>query len=569
MPRPIRALALAAMLLTVVACRQAEPVVQSVVLVTLDTTRADALGCYRDDDLGHTPRLDALARESLVFDRARTVAPLTLPAHASMMTGLWPPAHGVRDNGLRPLPSAAVTLAERAREAGLQTAAFVAAVVLDPLFGLDQGFEVYDAPSRADEQPGAQVSGTMLQRPAGEVLDAALAWLAARDAKRPFLLWVHLFDPHRPLAAPEEFVSLAGGDPYLAEVAVVDRAVGRLLAALAADGVLDETLVLVVGDHGESQGEHGEETHGVYCYESTLRVPFLVRYPDGHRAGERSTGAVSVADVQPTVLAALGLAGGEDVDGLSLYRTPVPSGRGVYFESYYGFLNYGWSPLAGWARADVKYLHSATPELFDLRTDAAESQNLFGAPEQESASFERELESASVRTPLHADEHGAAHAELQRALEQLGYATAAEPDAVLPGPLEPTQRPSPLARRGEFRRLQEALWYGDRGHSGQAIQRLEVLVESAPANPAVREALASYLIQQRRHAEALTHLLAAQQLGVERPSLHNNLGVCLEATGEPERALLHYRRALALDPHEPDALRNAARLARELEHEAR
>ena len=538
--------------------------VRSVVLVTLDTTRADALGCYRDDDLGHTPRLDALAAESLVFERARTVAPLTLPAHASMMTGLWPPAHGVRDNGLRALPQAASTLAERASAAGLDTAAFVAAIVLDPMFGLDQGFDVYDAPDRAGEPAGVQTSGQILQRPAPAVVDAALEWLATHDPERRFFLWVHLFDPHLPYEAPAELNAVAGGDPYLAEVALADREVGRLVDGLVARGLLDETLLLVVGDHGEGHGDHQELTHSVFVYDSTLRVPFLVRYPDGYRAGERSDRAVSVADVQPTALAALGLEAG-DVDGRSLFGAVVPEDRGVYFESYYGFLTYGWSPLAGWARRDAKYVHSTAPELFDLGADPTEARNLFGTGELEVEPFTRALEQVASRSPLDdGDAGGAVDEQMIAALEALGYVTGTEPPDGIPHPLAESDRASPAARRLELRRLQEATWFGDRGHTDEAIRRYQALYEDFPGNPAVLDGLAAYLIRARRHAEALPYLRAYLATGVERARVHNNLGSCLEATGDPEQALLHYRRALAIDPLAANALHNAARLCREL-----
>lgn len=253
----------------------------SVLLITLDTTRADALGAYgRLPSV--TPHLDRLAAEGVVYEHAYTVAPLTLPAHASMLTGLYPPRHGVRDNGVAGLAQSAVTLAERARAAGFQTAAFLGAVVLDQGFGLEQGFERYDTPARSFY--GGPSMG-YAERPAAEVAGLVASWLAERDKDRPFLLWAHLWDAHAPYEPPEALRQRAGGDAYLGEVAACDVAVGRLCAALAAEGLEDSTLIVVVGDHGESFSEHDEISHGPYVWNTTLQVPLLLRLPDGDKAG--------------------------------------------------------------------------------------------------------------------------------------------------------------------------------------------------------------------------------------------------------------------------------------------
>ena len=327
----------------------------SILLVTLDTTRADALGCLGGRP-GVTPRLDALAREGVLYTQARTTAPVTLPAHASMFTGLYPIRHGARDNGRTPLPPEATTLAELAREAGLETAAFVAAAVLDDAWGLDQGFETYVDPTRPHD---GSVSAMYVERSAEEVVGDALRWLRERDAGRPFLLWVHLFDPHAPYVPPPAFARQAGGDPYLGEVARADAGVGALLDELARQDLDDETLVVVVSDHGEGLGDHGEVTHGSLAYDTTLRVPLIVRHPDGRRAGTRSDEAASVVDVLPTVAAALGLEAPAGIDGVDLGEPLDGAERGIFFETSYGFLHYGWSPISGWLEGGLKYVHDA------------------------------------------------------------------------------------------------------------------------------------------------------------------------------------------------------------------
>src|SRR6185503_9303787 len=261
-----RAIALGVLVLAA-GCGQEER--RSALLVTLDTTRADALSCYGNRE-PTTPVLDSLAKDGVAFDAAHTVMALTLPAHTSMLTGLAPLRHGLRDNGVAALPEAAQTIAARAHAAGIDTAAFVSSVVLDDDFGLDQGFDVYSVPVRR----GATERAHGAERPARATIDAALAWLAGRDSARPFFLWVHLYDPHHPYTPSAPFAERFSS-PYLGEVAAMDHELGRLFDDLRARGLLERTFVLALADHGEAFGEHGELTHGTYCYETTLHVPLI------------------------------------------------------------------------------------------------------------------------------------------------------------------------------------------------------------------------------------------------------------------------------------------------------
>ena len=554
-------LALLSLALALHACGGDAPGPESAVLITLDTTRADAVRF--DQPAGPTPQLAALAAESVVYRRARTVAPLTLPAHASMMTGLWPPQHGVRDNGRAPLPQSAVTLAERAREAGLETAAFVAAVVLDAGFGLDQGFDVYDVPAHAPGLGPAQTTAAVARRGGEEVVDAALAWLAGRDPARPFFLWVHLFDPHAPYAPPAGCLERAGGDPYIGEVSAADAAVGRLVSALRERGALDRAVLVVAGDHGESRGEHGEPTHGAYCYEAVMRVPFLVRHPDGTRAGEVSDEIVSVADVGPTLCEALSLAPLDDGAGGVSLLGPVDPGRGVYLESYYGYLNYGWSPLAGWVDARGKYLQSSAPELYDPLCDPAEGTNLAGERPGERERYRAALAGALAAPRLAAGATAERDPAVLESLRQLGYPVAPDTSGdsgSLPGPLEPSDRPSPLSRRGELEIFNGALSLAERGQLDRAILELEGLTAENPENHLALDFLSSWLVARGRCDEARPLLETLVRSGAAGANAHNNLAGCLERAGEPEAALCHYRRARALDPHHVQTLRNLARV---------
>src|SRR5437867_1078941 len=280
----------------------------NLVVVTLDTTRADRLGCYGFRGI-ETPNIDGLARDGVLFEHATATVPLTFPSHSSIFTGLIPPHHGVRDNGGYFLDDAKVTLAERLHDAGYATGAFIGAWVLESKWGLAQGFDEYS--DRFDLSKYKVVSLGTVQKPGDEVMDSALAWLEKTKAKK-FFAWVHLYDPHTPYEPPEPFASRYRGQPYLGEIAYTDKVVGRLLDWLGGSGLLGRTLLVVTGDHGESIGDHGESTHAYFIYDSTTHVPLIVRTPWGLR-GRRALQASSV-DIVPTVLDLLGLPPAEGID---------------------------------------------------------------------------------------------------------------------------------------------------------------------------------------------------------------------------------------------------------------
>ncbi|TAH38278.1 MAG: tetratricopeptide repeat protein [Planctomycetota bacterium] len=527
---------------------------RSALVITLDTTRADALGCYGGKD-GVTPNLDALARESVLYEQARAVAPLTLPSHISMFTGLYPPRHSVRTNSLMALPAAATTLAERAAGAGFQTSAFVAALVLDGAYGLSQGFRNYTQPLRK-QQSALRIKDT----PAANVVRAATQWLRQTDRSRPFLLWVHLFDPHEPYEPSEEFLNQAGGDPYLGEVAATDAAVGYLLGKLREMDRMDETMVVVIADHGEGRGDHGELTHSTLCYDTTLLVPLLVRYPDGWGAGTRARDVVSGVDVYPTLIEALGLGDPGDVDGVSLFGRRPPPGRGVYFETYDGFLSYGWSPLTGWADERGKYLHSSQPELFDVRDDPHESRNLV-AERQEDAVRYRERLSALAQRPAFEATRGAVDPALLEAVQSLGYTGAGDVDSELPDPLDTRGLPSPQSRLNELYRFYAASTAGEQGKFDEAVRLLQQVVDQNPRNATAMDLLGYFLNQSRRFQDAITVLEKLQALGPpERHSMHTNFGHAYEELGDELKALQHYERAAQLSPNGPLVLGDWARM---------
>ena len=339
-----------------------------VLLITLDTTRADRLSPYGFMD-ATMPHLERLAREGVVFDQATTVAPLTLPAHVSLLTGLLPPSHGVRDNADIALGDSHTTLAEILRGQGFRTAAFVGSVVLDPGRGLAQGFDEY----RGVTANGGPVSAN-LQRRGDEVTSDAIRWLEG-VAESPFLLWTHLYDPHAPYAPPEPFRS-AHPDPYIGEIIFADAQIGRLLAALDRLQLSDRTVVVVTSDHGEGLGEHGEPAHGLFLYDSVLRVPLIIRAPSV--SPQRTSDTARLIDVVPTVLDLLGLPG-QRADGESLVGTLKGRSRGdveAYAESLYP-LRLGVSPVHALRDGRYKLIDGRQPELYDLERDPFEQRNIF------------------------------------------------------------------------------------------------------------------------------------------------------------------------------------------------
>ncbi len=519
----------------------------SAVLITLDTTRADVLGCYRGLP-GITPNLDALAKECVVYDAARSVAPLTQPSHASMLTGLYPPRHTVRDNGLAPLPSSAVTLAETARDAGFQTAAFVSAVVLDRSWGLAQGFDVYDQPASDPLRTSIQIH----DRPAADTWSKAKAWLGRRDTSKPFFLWIHFFDPHSPCVPPQRFLDQANGNPYLGEVSSMDHVVGEVVATLRAEALLDRSLLLVVADHGEALGQHGEPTHSTLCYETTIRVPLLVRHPGAKRANERSAEIVSVIDVHPTLSDAMRLPVPRGIDGVSLLRGPIAEDRGVYFETYCGYLNFDWSPLAGFADRRGKYLHSSKPQLFDTAQDPQEKNDLVEARAGELGRYRQGIAAVAALPALARAPMEAVDEAMQAQLQALGYAGGGDPTAELPGPLEAIDKPAPHERTKELRNIQRATVAADEKKIDEAIALLRDVLAEKPRNTFALDLLAKHLIDENRIAEATDVLKKRHALGGVRLTSHLNLARCLESQGDFAGAADQFRRAFEMRPDNPE-----------------
>jgi arylsulfatase A-like enzyme/Flp pilus assembly protein TadD len=561
--------------------RSPRPAVRpSVLLVTLDTLRADRLGAYGSRDR-LTPTLDALAAAGTVFDEALASVPLTLPSHATILTGLEPPRHGVHDNGTYVVPADLPTLATRLKAEGYATGAFVGAYVLDRRFGLARGFDTYD-----DRIERAERGRSVLEseRRGEVVVTAASSWLAARTA--PFFAWVHLYDAHAPYDAPAAFAKAHDGRRYEAEVAYADSCISSLLQAsrAAAERNGGGLLVVALADHGESLGEHGELTHGFFIYQSTLRIPFILSGP-GVPAGERLPGPARTADVVPTLLGRLGLRPPDALDGVDLFKRRAPAS---YAESLYP-ATFGWSPLRSMRQGDLKLIEAPSPELYDLASDGAEAKDLSKARTGDVERLRAALQ--SLRRGERASARTAADGESGERLRALGYvaaAPAAEPRA---GGADPKERIA------SYRAFEEATWAEARGDIDRGVAGLRGVVAADPANAVFRRALAAALRRAGKSREAAATLAAlgeddgdpvswheralalaaggrhdeaerserkAIELNPLLPEPHNHLGVLLARRGRLDEALERFDTATALDPNNATAWNNRANVLREL-----
>jgi arylsulfatase A-like enzyme len=535
-------------------------------LVTLDTTRADRLGAWgRTDSV--TPNLDRLAREGVVFEQAVAPTPITLPSHASLLTGVYPSAHGVRDNSLFELGDEATLVSERLRSSGFRTGAFVGAYVLDARYGLDQGFEAYSGPDA-----GRRGEGGYAERPADRVVDAAAAWLAGVEPWERFFVWVHFFDPHRPFVPPPPWRE-RHADSYDGEIAFCDAQLGRLLDLVEARGRLAGLRVLVTADHGESLGEHGEESHGVFVYQSTLHVP-LILWGEGIAAGAREAAPVSTVDVAATLLALAGVPArdgsgppGRALLGADGRPAQRPAGA-LYVESLLPFHSFRWRALRGVLSGRHKLIDAGEPELYDLAADAGEQVNLAAADPERVTRLRAELRALEAE---HAPRGWARRrsgdvdeAELLRALGYLRGSVGADPFADdLPTPrdriadvelvsdarklLERSERLLPLDPEERARVSPRKLRWANRN----LLKARELLLELErrnPRDPHLLYDLGCVESMLGQHAEALPRLEAAVRLDPDNPRLRHLLALSYQGTGRLGDARREMAEARRLEP---------------------
>lgn len=551
----------------------------NLLIVTLDTTRADRIGAWSGPP-GLTPVLDQLASRGFIFDRAYAPAPLTLPSHVSLMTGLNPPEHGIRLNsGTDRLGAEVPVLAEILKQHGYSTAAFVGSFVLDAKFGLDRGFEIYDDKIHQHGNPTGMDSHNHPMRLGEEVVDSALSWLY-QHRQKPFFCWVHLFDPHTPYDAREGLFGDRYRDrPYDAGIAYVDFQVGKLMRFLERQGLEQRTIVVVLGDHGESLGEHQERTHGLTLYEATVHVPLIFRFPDSSPAASRSSTPVSLIDVFPTLLSELGVPFVKTGTG----RTLAPAIRGeelppfpIYIETDHPYGEGGWSPQRGLISEDWKYIRSPRPELYHLARDPRELTNRAETNQEEMADLEQLLQEREAGFVRRTAVNLLASEADQRKLASLGYlggnSSTDETQASLADIKDMISLYNSYSdatvlfvqgRYEEAREILEAvvqtapnyhqawLYLGtchiELGNYTQAKEALERSVAIA-GDPTARIVLGRFYLTHKEPASALPHLEIAVRMRPKSVTGHFFLGETFRMQEQPEKAREEYNLVLQLSP---------------------
>lgn len=478
----------------------AEPA--NVVLVTVDTLRADRLQPYGYSK-GRTPTIQALADQGVLFENVLAQAPMTLPSHATILTGTYPHYHGVQDVVGRLRPDVP-TLAEWFRGKGYRTAAFVGASVLMAEWGLNRGFDTYE--DNFQSRPGAEalfgqglgnVDLSRVERPAEAVVDLASEWLRANSTS-PFFLWVHLFDPHDPYSPPEPFATEFRGTPYDGEIAYTDQQFGRLLEVLDTQGVSQNTLVVFTADHGESLGEHGETYHAFFIYDASIRIPLIIRVPPsmqsrGFRPGTRVENQVRSVDIAPTVVQLLGERApesmqGEALGGLMLGRrgnTDLPG----YAETHYPRIHFGWSPLFSYSTREYKYIDAPRPELYSLKDDPGELNNIYAQNSARANQMRDELYALQRRyASSGAGAQGAeVDPETMERLKSLGYVAFSSGS----GPQDRLNLPDPKEKLPIYKQLNRAIFMSREGRSEDAIRLLEGVAAQEAEMPIVHFLLGS------------------------------------------------------------------------------
>jgi len=540
----------------------------NVVVITIDTLRADHLGCYGYKQI-RTPNIDALAAESARFERAYTPVPVTLPAHSAIFTGTYPTLSGMHDFSGNKLSPTQPTLASVLKRQGYVTGAVIGSAVLDSRFGLNQGFDFYY--DHFDFSRLQESNLEEMERPGNVVADVALDWLGKNHASK-FYLWMHLYDPHYPYRPPAPYNEQYKDRPYDGEIAFADAQVGRLISFLKAKGLYGNTLIVLSGDHGESLGEHGEKTHGFFIYNATLHVPVIVHLP-GTTAAKAVPEPVSLTDLMPTVLQALNIEVPAQVQGRSLLTLLTAKkeedARSLYAETFLPRLHFNWSELRSLETEKYQFIEAPKPELYDLATDPGEMHNLYADKKAVSGELQARL-SALVRQ-YSADQELAEKTGLDPALmerlKSLGYAgfsggsnsTAA--DKTLPDPKDRIQ---------VYELISDAIAESQHGEYQDSTDKLTTALKTEPASVPVHYLLGLNYYRLREFAKAVEEFQRVLQLSPDYELATFQLGLAYARTGDFDQSIQMLKHALELDGTNFSAAYNlgAAYLKKEMIPEA-
>jgi arylsulfatase A-like enzyme/Flp pilus assembly protein TadD len=533
----VRTPALLFIALLFVACSQREtqtpPAARpDIILITIDTLRADAVG-FAGNTRVKTPFLDRLASQGVVFTNAHAHNVVTLPSHVNILTGLYPYQHGVRDNAGFTLDAKHATVAKLLRDSGYATGAFVGAFPLDARFGLNQGFDIYDDNYG---KGAASLDFVMQERPASAVLAAATKWWSGVVGK-PRFMWIHLYDPHAPYRPPAPFDAEYRDDPYLGEIAAVDAALSAALGPIVDDDA--KALVIVTADHGEARGDHGELTHGLFAYESTLKISLIVR--DGTTPHRSEAAYVRHIDIVPTMLARAGIAKPQPLLGASLLDRI--DARDSYFESLSASLNRGWAPLTGIIHTGHKYIELPIAELYDLPNDPAEKTNLRKEHRREAEAARQQLARLHAETNV---TNRNVSAEDAARLRSLGYVAGSANGSGFSVADDPKNL---VALDNKMHDVIDAY---ERRDMPRALRLAKEVVAERPNMSAGRELLAFVLQQSERVGDAIANLREAVRTNTASESMRVQLGLLLTESGNTQEALATL--APFANGNNPDAL---------------
>ncbi len=530
---------------TQIATSTVNPQSVNVVLITLDTVRADHLHCYGDSKI-KTPVIDGLARDGILFERAVTQTPLTGPSHASIFTGENPNVHHVRDTGGFALQPSSVTLATTLQRSGWDTAGFISASVLNRQFGFNQGFATYD--DQIAEVVDKSTGELAAARPAKVTVDHAIHWLDQHSSK-PFLVWLHLYDAHQPYNPPAQFRRQYPGDPYDAEIAFEDHEVGRFLDVVRKKSPVGKTLILLLSDHGEGLGQHGEDGHGIFLYDSTVRIAWIMDGP-GIPAGVRVQQQAREIDALPTVLNLLGGKASSAIEGTSM--VPAFSGKAVpttysYEETLYPKINMGWAELRGIHTAHWMYVRAPKPELYDLDKDPGELHNVIAAQPKEFRELEAQLKLQS-RMGSNNTETVVTQPMDQKTIDQLrslGYVGGSSDSNVeLNG-----KGADPKDRIGVLKIFERVTGPdGAKLSPTRKIATLQQAIAQDPTNPYLYSTLAEQYRQMGQNDLAMQTCLSALHHGVRNGVIFSLLGTLYMHQGNTKQAILFLQQGVNMDP---------------------
>jgi arylsulfatase A-like enzyme/Flp pilus assembly protein TadD len=521
----------------------------NVILITLDTVRADRMG-FLGSKLGLTPQLDALASQSVVFEHAYSQAPITPVSHATILTGTYPQYHGIRNFGDR-LPPSVPFLPDILHSQGYHTGAFVGSIILDPkngfASGFERGFDVYNAGFHR-QKTGERREASMQRR--GEVtLGYVLEWLGQQKGG-PFFLWFHLWDAHDPYNPPEPFRSRFPNAPYNGSIAYVDATVGKLLDYLRTQGLYDNTLIAVAADHGESLGEHGELTHSIFLYDSTIHVPLLLKLPGNRSAGQRVRTTASLVDLAPTLIDSLGQTPPQSMQGrslLPLIGNPHPESRSSLATGDHSERSFGWSALVSLRSANQLYVRAPSPELYDLASDPGAKNNIYPTNRPAAVRLAIQLDNFVKRISEGAPQ------SLQDGLDEKSREKLSALGYVASGRTSPTTRIDPKDRIDVANDMHDASLAIEEGKEATVIPLLLRVVAKDPQIQAAQYYLGIAYSRKGNFAKAIPPLRKAIELRPDALMAQYELAICLYETGDLNTAAAHFEILVENRPDWSDA----------------